>query len=303
MYAQKKQYSSIIPQSFGKGFTLIELLVVIAIIAILAGMLLPALGKAKQKGQGISCLNNHKQLLLGWTMYADDNQDWVPLGHGWTAQSKRPVWTTGPEDDKVGNVVGECLRLPVTNPDNLDPNLSIKGHNRMWPYVKSVTVFRCPADKSTGKHRSYNGGAISPRVRSMSMNRFFGSDRVPEITPNLRIYTKTADIIAPQPSNLWVFLDEREDSIDCGGFRVNMAGWTGNQRSTRLQDYPAAYHNRAGGFSFADGHSEIHRWQDPRTTPILQKGRSLPLNISSPNNPDMMWLMSKTSRKKVNPKP
>src|SRR5512139_1368950 len=71
------------------AFTLIELLVVIAIIAILAALLLPSLRRAKEKGDGIVCLNNHRQLALAWRMYAEDNNDVLVyastsgLGNNW----------------------------------------------------------------------------------------------------------------------------------------------------------------------------------------------------------------------------
>ena len=98
----------------------------------------------------------------------------------------------------------------------------------------------------------------------------------------------------PGPSNTFVMLDEREDSINDGYFVVDMAGWPGN--SQRLVDYPASYHNNAAGFSFADGHAEIHKWVDKRTSPKINNG-NMQLNVSMANSKDLLWMMEKSTRR------
>jgi prepilin-type processing-associated H-X9-DG protein len=67
-----------------------------------------------------------------------------------------------------------------------------------------------------------------------------------------------------------------------------------NLASTKIVDYPASYHNRAAGFAFADGHSEIHRWVDDRTMPPLTT--TLQLNVPSPNNKDVWWMQDHSTR-------
>jgi prepilin-type N-terminal cleavage/methylation domain-containing protein len=266
------------------GFTLIELLVVIAIIAILASLLLPALSRAKLKAQGVQCMNNHKQLLLAWRMYIDDNQDKLPYAYAPDGSANAPyAWVTG------------VLDYDGNNRANWDINWNI-AKSPLWNYCgRQAGIWRCPADHSSVK---VNGVAM-PRVRSMSMSIWVGGNQGTDggWGASWRVFTKLGQMINPGPAKTYVLLDEREDSINDGFYVMVMDGYP-DASKTQLIDFPASYHGQAGGFSFADGHSEIRKWRDKRTMPPLSPNGTIPLGISCPNNPDVLWLWDHSTRAK-----
>ncbi|SRR6266705_1414328 len=290
------------------GFTLIELLVVIAIIAILAAMLLPALARAKQRAQSISCMSNTKQLMLAWNMYAGDNNDILaPNDYPYTT----PYFTAANKDQLKCWVCG-TMEQPLDAGN--DSELADPIGTAIAAYIASKPVFHCPADNyvDPNSHKVH--------VRSYAMNSAVGTvwsgfylNGSPAIGTPVQggwlpgnaynanqtawlTYGKLSSFIRPGPSETWVIMDENPYSINDASMAISAVATAG---STYLIDYPSGNHGNAAGIAFADGHSLVHKWQDSRTyTPqgIIQPGMgSTGSTRQSPDNPDCFFLAPITS--------
>ncbi len=280
------------PGGYSPAFTLIELLVVIAIIAILMAIVLPVLNRAQQRALNVGALSNLRQLMLAWKMYSSDNQGLLPAnpsGEGY------PGWVVGQMRGAEDGAAPEINAAPYLNEWDctnsqllVDTRFSTLGY-----YIQNPAVFKDPGDQSTWD--------ASTRVRSFSMNCAIGTPTDSTwlgAAGTWRIYDKDSDMIAPSPADIFVLLDEHPDSINDGLFDFAMPI---TAALTSYVDMPAEYHNGACAFSFADGHSEIHRWLRPGVLPLVNWAvdqTPTPIKSQSSNtgsNPDIWWLAEHTT--------
>jgi prepilin-type N-terminal cleavage/methylation domain-containing protein/prepilin-type processing-associated H-X9-DG protein len=265
------------PRQSCRGFTLLELLVVVAVIGIVSSLLLPALSKAKFRAQGIYCLNNLKQLSLGWKIYTDDHIGELAFNMGGAASRTNLNW--------VNNILDWEL-----SPDNTN-TLGITEAAMGYCVSKTPAIYRCPSDNVLSRVQQSAGW--KNRVRSYSMNAMVGNagpiTQGGVNTNNSGYVQFFKESSIPAPSQIFVFIEEHPDSISDGYFlnRAYRQEWN---------DLPASYHDGAGTFAFADGHTEMHRWRYSTTKPpSIPGGADLPIAISANSLADYDWVKGQMS--------
>ncbi|HTI99550.1 MAG TPA: type II secretion system protein [Dongiaceae bacterium] len=275
------------PQKRQAGFTLIELLVVIAIIAILASLLLPALGSAKKRATQAACLSNHRQLGLAWVMYAGDNSDRV-VGFSTLPGANPPNWRV------EADLVTAAPPPGFTGTDASKWRFQ-KGFRDgpLFAYASNPDIIHCPGDT-----RGLAGGMFCWASYS-GAGSFVGGDA--GLDNRLGAIKKATQVLHSSERFLWV--EECASQVSGGlPFIENVHAWdlhpgdpATDFTTARWIDSPAAFHGSSSTFSFADGHAESHKWI---TAEVIAYAKSLDRNkYASPpsitaTRPDLYYVAS-----------
>ncbi len=285
-----------------EAFTFAELLVVLAVLALFVLMLFPALANTQSDGRTFRCLNNQKQIIQAWRMYAEDNDDFLP-------PNDYPFTTpfvTNPNKNQLKSWVVGTMEQPI---DAASPSILVAPQSLLSAYVTNVIAYKCPADEYINPNtRQLNSRSISMNsaVGTQWCGSTAGTGTAPVGSPVIGgwlpgtaynsvqttwlTYGKLSSIVRPSPANLFVIIDENPLSINDGAFEAAAAPYY-------LIDFPANYHGGGASISFADGHALTHKWLDPRTEtlPFIAPGQGSEFDTSSPGNQDTVYLSSITS--------
>jgi prepilin-type N-terminal cleavage/methylation domain-containing protein/prepilin-type processing-associated H-X9-DG protein len=262
--------------TFWQAFTLIELLVVIGIIGILAGLLLPALSKAKAKAHTTGCLGNIKQLQLCFHLYSLDNNDFLPPNNAI-------------DDISSGNPVNNGTAWCAGNP-RYDTSTTNIENGVLFQYNRSTSIYHCPADRSTVETPA-GGKLTQPRLRSYSMSQSvngFPEQFEGQLDEHIPSFRKLTQINDPVPTKLIVFLDVHEDQIGDSLFGIPTKG--SSDYLTNWDDLPANRHSQGCNLSFADGHVEHWKWVSPKVVTIAPGETGQP--VASGEEPDYLKVES-----------
>lgn len=242
------------------GFTLIELLVVIAIIAILAGLLLPALAGAKRRAATTQCVSQLRQFGLAGGLYANDHADFIPPNLDGENVPLGETWVQG------------WLGLPGPDCTN---TLFLK-QSLLAPYIQNTALWKCPSaqDVTLGPFRM-------PRVRTVSLNAFMGSSIR---SPAAETYRRMSDLTQLSPTEALTFLEERPETVNDGAFSLQWDFKESQPSGWKVRDKPGHLHNRSGNIAFGDGHVETHRWINLGVPSVPRD------DFEAPNDPDLLWL-------------
>jgi prepilin-type processing-associated H-X9-DG protein len=278
------RYSSSCFRRLGNAFTVLELVVVIGLLAALALMLIPVITATRPNVLGLQCMNNSKRLAVAWHMYADDNRDLLVYARDDGSGTGNPL----------NAFVWACSGSPLDphNPCSTTDTNADMVRRPLWAYTgRDATCYICPAEHAG----VVINGIFTPYIRTYCMNLYLGgyAGTAPAVTQ--RLFLKLADLTSPGPAKTFVFLDGRVSSINGSSFYTDMTGFPNQPSLYRFTtDLPEVSHNFGCGFSFADGHSTVHSWTDPRTyAPTGSLG-----SYASPGNQDVAWLQDHATRPK-----